>query len=83
LELLVKRLEYLILELQVIIDKHELVLNLHEVRRLGVRLQVRQLLINLGLHELGRGFVFFNADEGVRVSLEGLRDLDGVLNSGC
>jgi hypothetical protein len=48
-----------------------------------VRLQVWQLLINLGLHELGRGFVFLNAYEGVRVSLESLRDLDGVLNSGC
>ena len=66
-----------------IIDQHELVLNLHEVGRLGVGLQVGQLLINLGLHELSRGFVFLNTDKGVRVSLESLRDLDGVLNSCC
>ena len=83
LELLVKCLEHLILELKMIIHQHEFVLDLNEVGRLCVRLQVRQLLINLGLHELGRGFVFLNADKGVRVSLEGLRDLDGVLNSGC
>jgi hypothetical protein len=48
-----------------------------------VCLQVRQLLINLGLHELSGRFVFLNADEGVRVGLKGLRDLYGVLNSSC
>ena len=83
LELLVKCLEYLILELKMIIHQHEFVLDLNKVGRLCVRLQVRQLLINLGLHELCGRFVFLNADEGVRVGLKGLRDLYGVLNSSC
>ena len=45
-----------------IIDQHELILNLHEVGRLGVGLQVGELLINFGLHELSRWFVFLNTD---------------------
>lgn len=83
LELLVKCLEYLILELKMIIHQHEFVLDLNEVGCLRVGLQIRQLLINLGLHELSGRFVFLNADEGVRIGLKGLRNLYRVLNSSC
>ena len=75
LELLVKCLEHLILELKMIIHQHQFVLDLNEVGRLCVGLQVRQLLINLGLDELSGRFVSLDADESERVGLKGRWDL--------
>jgi hypothetical protein len=40
-----------------------------------VHLEVRQLLVDLGLDELSGRFVSLNADEGERVGLKGRWDL--------
>ena len=66
-----------------IINQHQFVLNLNEVRSLRMLLEVLKLLIDLRFDKLSVGLVFLDANEGIRVVLKGFRDLNGVLNSSC
>jgi hypothetical protein len=69
LEFFVELTESWVVILGLILDNHQLVLNLHKVGGLRVFLDVWKLLINLRLHKLSEGLILLDTHKGVAVVL--------------